>query len=150
MIISDVRRSFTFVATWVGVEAAMGKDYFPKFVEITEPAIVDGTEESLQRVTSCEYPIQNWQSPGRVYERAREDPSLDLAVAWPQEGVVVLWVPMAILKGSRHPNAARLLVDFLLSEEGMATYVGSELRFSLATAWASPRPGRSTCRRSTR
>jgi iron(III) transport system substrate-binding protein len=142
MMISDVRRSFTFAATWVGVEAAMGKDYFPKFVEIAQPAIVYRTEESLQKVISCEYPIQNWQSPGRVYERAREDPSLDLGVAWPQEGVVVLGVPMAILKGSRRPNAARLLVDFLLSEEGMRLYLDAELRFSLREGMALPEAGK--------
>ncbi len=142
MMFSDVRRSFTFAATWVGVEAALGKDYFPRFVEITQPAIVYRTEESLQKVISCEYPIQNWQSPGRVYERALEDPSLDLAVAWPQEGVVVVGVPMAILRGSRHPNAARLLVDFLLSEEGMTIYVGSELRFSFRDGLGLPAAGK--------
>jgi iron(III) transport system substrate-binding protein len=131
MIISDVRRSFTFAATWVGLEAALGKSYFEKFAEITQPAVIYRTEETLQKVISCEYPIQNWQSPGRVFQRVQEDPTLNLGIAWPQEGIVLMGVPLAIVKGTRHPNAARLLVEFLLSEEAMAIYVSGEPRLSL-------------------
>ena len=131
MIISDVRRSFTFAATWVGLEGALGKEYFEKFAEVTQPAVIYRTEETLQKVISCEYPIQNWQSPGRVFQRVEEDPSLNLGIAWPQEGIVLMGVPLAILKGTKHPSAARLLVDFLLSEEAMAIYVSGEPRLSL-------------------
>ncbi len=131
MIIGDVRKSFTYAATWVGMEATLGKDYFPKFVEITQPVIIFRTEESLQKVMSCEYPIQLWQLSGRVYQRVEEDPTLDLGVAWPREGVVVLGVPIAIIKGTKRPNAAKLLMDFLLSDEGMREYISGEGVFSL-------------------
>lgn len=43
----------------------------------------------------------------------------------------MLGVPLAILKGTRHPNAAKLLVEFLLSEEGMTAYVSGEPRLIL-------------------
>ncbi len=138
MMIGDVRKSFTYAATWVGMEGALGKDYFPKFVELTQPAIFFRTEESLQKVISCEYPIQIWQSPGRVFERAREIPTLDVGLAWPEEGVVLVAVPMAILKGSKRPNAAKLLLDFLLSEEAMHEYVSGELRFSFREGFKNP------------
>ena len=130
MIIGDVRKSFTYAATWVGMEGTFGKDYFPRFVEITQPVIIFRTEESLQKVMSCEYPIQLWQLSGRVYQRVQEDATLDLGVAWPQEGVVVLGVAMGILKGSKRPNAAKLLMEFLLSEEGMTAYLTGEALFS--------------------
>ncbi len=130
MIIGDVRKSFTYAATWVGMEGTLGKDYFPRFVESTQPAIFFRTEESLQKVMSCEYPIQLWQLSGRVYQRVQEDKSLDLGVAWPEDGVVVLGVPLAILKGTKRPNAAKLLMDFLLSEEGMQAYIGGEALFT--------------------
>ena len=131
MIISDVRRSFTFAATWVGLEGVLGRAYFTKFVELTQPAVIYRTEETLQKVISCEYPIQIWQSPGRVFQRVEEDPTLNLGVAWPQEGIVLLGVPLAILKGTKHPSAARLLVEFLLGEEAMTIYVSGEPRLSL-------------------
>jgi len=138
MMIGDVRKSFTYAATWVGMEGALGKEYFPKFVELTQPAIFFRTEESLQKVISCEYPIQMWQSPGRVFQRAQEIPGLDVRLAWPEEGVVLVAVPMAILKGSRRPNAAKLLMEFLLSEEAMREYVSGELRFSFRDGFKNP------------
>jgi ABC-type Fe3+ transport system substrate-binding protein len=87
---------------------------------------------------SCEYPIQLWQLSGRVYQRAQEDATLDLGVAWPDEGVVLMGVPMAILKGSKHPNAAKLLMEFLLSEEGMNAFVTGEGVFSLREGFQVP------------
>ena len=138
MMIGDVRKSFTYAATWVGMENALGKDYFTKFTEATQPAIVFRTEESLQKVMSCEFPIQLWQLSGRVYQRAIDDTTLDLGVAWPEEGVVVLGIPMAVVKGSKRPNAAKLLVEFLLSEEGMNEYIGGEGLFTFRDGFKNP------------
>ncbi|OLC15147.1 MAG: hypothetical protein AUH29_08585 [Candidatus Rokubacteria bacterium 13_1_40CM_69_27] len=136
--IGDVRKSFTFAATWAGMEGTLGKDFIPRYVEITQPAIFFRTEESLQKVMSCEFPIQLWQLSGRVYQRVQEDPTLDLGVAWPEEGVVLLGVPMAILKGSQRPNAAKLLMEFLLSEEGMSAFITGEGVFSLREGFQIP------------
>jgi len=138
MIIADVRRSFAYAATWVALEGTMGKDYFPKFVEVTQPAIFFRSEEAIQKVITCEYPIQLMQRPAYVFQRMEEDPSLDLALAWPEEGIVVLGTPMAILKGTRRPNAAKLLVDFLLSQEGMQAYVSREANFSFLEGFKTP------------
>jgi len=138
MIIADVRRSFAYAATWVALEGTMGKDYFPKFVEVTQPAIFFRSEEAIQKVITCEYPIQLMQRPAYVFQRMEEDPSLDLALAWPEEGIVVLGTPMAILKGTRHPNAAKLLVDFLLSQEGMQAYISREANLSFREGFKAP------------
>lgn len=137
-IIGDVRKSFTYAATWSGMEGTLGKDFLPRYVDVTQPAIYFRTEESLQKVMSCEYPIQLWQLSGRVYQRAREDPTLDLGVAWPREGVVLLGVPIAILKGAAHPNAAKLFLEFLLSEEGMTAFITGEGVFSLREGFKVP------------
>lgn len=137
-IIGDVRKSFTYASTWVGMEGTLGKDFFPKFVELAQPVIIFRTEESLQKVMSCEFPIQLWQLSGRVYQRAQGDATLDLGVAWPQEGVVLLGVPLAIVKGTKHPNAAKLLMEFLLSEEGMQAFIAGEGVFSLREGFPVP------------
>ena len=138
MIVADARKSVTYAATWFALEGVLGKDYWPRYVETTQPAIFFRTEESLQKVMSCEYPIQNFQLSGRVYQRVLEDRTLDLGVAWPEEGIVVLGVQMAILKGTKRPNAAKLLVDFLLSEEGMRAFIEGEGVFSLRGGFRAP------------
>jgi ABC-type Fe3+ transport system substrate-binding protein len=139
-VIGDVRKSFTYSATWAGLEGALGKDFFPRLAEVVQPAVFFRTEEMLQKGISCEYPLSVWQLSGRVYQRAREDHSLDMAFAWPQEGVVVLNWPMAILKGTRHPNAAKLLMDYLLSEDGMRAMVVGEGVFSFREGLKIPEP----------
>ena len=94
--------------SWVGMEGTLGKDYFPKLVEVTQPAVYFRTEEVMQKAISCEYPIALWQLPARAFQRIQEDPTLDLGLAWPQEGVTLLGVPFAIFKGAKHPSAAKL------------------------------------------
>ena len=47
-----------------------------------------------------------------MFQRAQEIPGLDVRLAWPEEGVVLVAVPMAILEGSRRPSAAKLLMEF--------------------------------------
>ena len=138
MIVADVRRSFAYAATWVALEGSLGKEFFPKFVELTQPVIIFRSEESIQKVMTCEYPIQLMQRPAYVFQRMEEDPSLDLGLAWPEEGIAVLGTPMAILKGTKHPNAARLLIDFLLSPEGMHAYVSREANLSFREGFRTP------------
>jgi len=50
--------------------------------------------------------------------RARMDPSI--AVVLPKDYTLVLSRVMFIVKGAPHPNAAKLWVDFLLSQRGQA------------------------------
>jgi len=138
LILPDVRKSFSYAASWAGMEAALGKDYFPKLVELTQPAIFFRTEENMQKAISCEYPISVWQLSGRVYQRMQEDPTLNLGVAWPQEGLTLLPLPFGILKGAPHPNAAKLLIEFFLSEEGVREYISGEAIFSLREGFKVP------------
>ena len=138
LILSDVRKSFPYTASWVAMEGTLGREYFPKLVELTHPAIFFRTEEVMQKSVSCEYSIALWQLPGRVYQRVGEDPTLDLGIAWPEEGVALMSAPIAVLKGSKHPNAAKLFLDFVLSEEGMREYVGGEAFFTFREGFRVP------------
>ncbi len=138
LIVSDARKSFSYLATWVGMEGTLGKDYFPKLVEVTQPAVYFRTEEVIQKAISCEYPIALWQLPARAYQRIQEDPTLDLGLAWPQEGVTLLGVPFGIFKGAKHPNAAKLLMEFFLSEEGMREMVLGEGVTSFREGFKTP------------
>jgi len=61
----------------------------------------------------------------RIMQTARQT-GVDMLANWPKEGVLVLGHAYAILAKSKHPNAAKLFYDFLLSEKGMKIYIAQE------------------------
>ena len=65
--------------------------------------------------------------------------SVPVRGVWPKEGVPSEPWTSAILKRAPHPNAARLFLDFLLSQEGQALYVQT-MGWSSARADVAP-PG---------
>ncbi len=54
------------------------------------------------------YALSNWKRAGHG----------DIVGVWPEDGVPLALAPVAILRRAKHPNAARLFVDFALSREG--------------------------------
>jgi iron(III) transport system substrate-binding protein len=46
-----------------------------------------------------------------------------LAMVYPADGTVLIIAPSSIMKGSKHPNAARLFMEFLLSVEASKIWV---------------------------
>jgi ABC-type Fe3+ transport system substrate-binding protein len=62
--------------------------------------------------------------PTRAYQSSRE--GVEVKVAYPTEGVVLLGDPWAILARAPHPNAAKLWIDFVFSKEGHSLYLQHE------------------------
>jgi iron(III) transport system substrate-binding protein len=73
---------------------------------------------SQRRVARGEYPIFIPSS----FAAMKELEGLPLKTIVPSEGVVYVLYQAAIFKNAPHPNAARLLMDFLLSEEAQSIY----------------------------
>jgi iron(III) transport system substrate-binding protein len=46
-----------------------------------------------------------------------------LAMMYPTDGTVLIIAPSGIMKGSKHPNAARLFMDYLLTVEASTVWV---------------------------
>jgi iron(III) transport system substrate-binding protein len=63
-----------------------------------------------------------------------------LKFMFPTEGSVLLPQSMFILKKAPHPNAAKLWVDFVLSEEGQTILVKGEAMVSGRSGFKSPLP----------
>jgi iron(III) transport system substrate-binding protein len=63
--------------------------------------------------------------------RARRDPSLGIVL--PRDYTLVLSRVMLIAKKARHPNAAKLWVDFMLSRRGQSIIAERSRLFSIRT-----------------
>ena len=63
-----------------------------------------------------------------------------LAFMWPVDGIVLLPQTMILLAKAPHPNAGRLWVDFILSEEGQKIVVEGEALISGRAGFKSPLP----------
>lgn len=104
---------FTVMLQIMGREK--GLDYMRKLAD-QKPRLVSGHTVLHKLVVSGEIPIS-------VYNFSRailEDKLKGAPVDWvgPEEGTPATLQPALMIKNAPHPNAARLLMDFLLSAEG--------------------------------
>jgi iron(III) transport system substrate-binding protein len=76
--------------------------------------------------------------PTRAYQATMRGAKLKFLL--PQEGVVLLPQATFIIKGAPHPAAARLWIDFILSEVGQEILVRDEALISGRTGFKSPIP----------
>ncbi|HEY7678424.1 MAG TPA: extracellular solute-binding protein, partial [Candidatus Methylomirabilis sp.] len=125
-IMGDIRKSSSQLDVYIGLRKALGDDFFPRYGALTNPVFMFRMEEKIGKLISGEYAITMFMTWGRVYQRVTQNPQLDLGIANPREGVVLIGEHIGILAGAPHPNAAKLFLDFWLSEEGMAEYVRGE------------------------
>lgn len=90
----------------------------------------------IERLTSGEHTIGYNMIGSYVYERQHKDPE-SLGIVLPSDYTIVMSRIAFIPKGAKHPNAAKLFLDYLLSKQGQqamqARYMGS-IRTDLASA----------------
>jgi ABC-type Fe3+ transport system substrate-binding protein len=81
-----------------------------------------------------------WNLSGRVYQNVLKQPDLKdkLKIGSYEEGQVMLGNQAAVIKGSEHPNAGKLLVEFLLSKEGTDVFVEGEAIYSFREGYKPP------------
>ena len=61
-----------------------------------------------------------------------------VAMIYPTDGTVLIIAPSAIMKGTKHPNAARLFMEYLLSVEASQVWVDHFLESLRPEISASP------------
>jgi iron(III) transport system substrate-binding protein len=141
-ISSDITKSFTYTNTVIslGENGAVDFEKFWPALKALDPIVEFRTEPKMQMVISCQRPIDPWNISGRVYQNVLKSPDLadKLKIGSYKEGQVMLGNQVAVLKGSKHPNAAKLLVEFLLSEEGADIYVEGEAVYSFRAGYKPP------------
>ena len=141
-ISSDITKSFTYTNTVIALEKAGAVDfkkYWPK-LKATDPIVEFRTEPKMQMIISCQRPFDMWNLSGRVYQNVLKQPGLKdkIKIGYFKEGQVMLGNQVAVLKGSRHPNAGKLLIEFLLSKEGSDIFVEGEAIYSFRTGYKPP------------
>ena len=103
-----------FVGTWVvAMRKLYGWEYFER-LEKTRPQIGRSIIDTATMLTSGERMVAATSATASLMAADKGNP---LAVIYPTDGAVLIVAPSAILVAAPHPNAARLFMEFLQSEE---------------------------------
>ncbi len=141
VISSDITKSFTYTNTVISLtENGIDMDSKWDTLKALNPIIEFRTEPKIQMVISCERPLDMWNLSGRVYQNVLKKPALakTLRVGYFKEGQVMLGNQAAAVKGGPHPNAAKLLVEFLLTKAGADIFVEGEAIYSFRKGYKAP------------
>jgi iron(III) transport system substrate-binding protein len=141
-IVSDITKSFTYTNTALSLAEnhAVDMDKMWKELKATDPLVEFRTEPKMQMVISCQRPLDMWNLSGRVYQNVLKKPELGkvLKIGHYKEGQVMLGNQASVIKGAPHPNAAKLLIEFLLSKEGTDVVVEGEAVNSFLKDYSPP------------
>lgn len=117
-----------YVGTWVlTMKKLYGWQYFEK-LEKNKPQIGRSINDTVTALNAGERQVAAGADGSTLFSAARGNP---LAVSYPTDGSVLIIAPSAIMKGSKHPNAAKLFMEFLYSVEAAkinAKHFGIPLR----------------------
>lgn len=92
----------------------------------TSPKLYTSTGALMERVASGEHLIAYNMIGSYALERQRKDPSL--GVIFPADYTLVMSRIAFVAEDARHPNAAKLFLDFLLSRQGQELLAQKSLR----------------------
>jgi ABC-type Fe3+ transport system substrate-binding protein len=141
-IASDITKSFTYTNTVIALQraGAVDIDDMWKKLKAIDPIVEFRSEPKMQMLVSCERAVDMWNRSGRAYQNILKEPSLKGKLGWGtyKEGEVMLGNQLAVLKGGPHPNAGKLLVEFLMSKAGADIYVEGEILYSFREGYVPP------------
>jgi ABC-type Fe3+ transport system substrate-binding protein len=135
--IGDSAKSATYLATHIGLSKVLDQDYFRK-VAAMKPSFFVRSEQIAGRLVAGEDLMAFSGMPTRAYQYNQQGAKLKFML--PEEGVVLMAQAMFILKAAPRPNAAKLWVDFLLSDEGQQILARNEALVSGRSNFKSPMP----------
>ncbi len=124
-----------YVGTWV---LAMRSLYGWKFFEELEkgkPQIGRSVNDTVTMLNSGERSVAAGPSNATMISIDRGNP---LGLIYPTDGAVLIIAPSAVMANAPHPNAGRLFMEFLLSQEHMQ--ITAEVRGESLRADVAPKP----------
>jgi iron(III) transport system substrate-binding protein len=135
--VGDATKSATYLATYEGQSHVLDKAFFTDLAKL-KPSFIVRSEQIAGRLVSGEDMLAYSGMPTRAYQYNQKGAKLKFLI--PEEGVVLLPQAMFILAKAPHPNAAKLWIDFILSEEGQQLMVKGEALMSGRSGFKSPLP----------
>ncbi len=121
-----------FVGTWVvQMNKLYGWDYFEQLAAL-KPHVGRSIIDTVTVLVSGERSVGASPSALVLRNASQGNP---VAVSYPEEGSVLMISGSAIMKNSKHPNAAKLFMEFLCSSETAAEDIeefGTPLRRDVA------------------
>jgi iron(III) transport system substrate-binding protein len=114
LIIQDSAAGTSFNQMYM-LERLLGADFMRGWGQ-QEPVIVATTAQLIDMLVRGEALLGATVDHFRAFEP--DAVKAGIVGVYPSEGMPLALAPVAIFKGAPHPNAAKLFVDYLLSEEG--------------------------------
>ena len=137
LTIGDASKSVTYLATYMAHRDVLGIDFFKKLAEM-KPVLALRSELIANQLVTGQYQLAWSGMPTRAYQFNQKGGKLKFIL--PKEGVVLLPQAQFITAKAPHPNAAKLWLDFVLSEEGQKIVVNGEALISGRSGFKSPLP----------
>ena len=110
-----------YVGTWaLTLRNQYGWDFFEKLAK-NNPRIGRSINDTVTMLNAGESSIAGSGPVGTLLESVQK--GNPLAMVYPTDGTVLIIAPSGIMKGCKHPNAARLFMEFLMSEQASKIWV---------------------------
>jgi iron(III) transport system substrate-binding protein len=110
-----------YVGTWVvTLKKLYGWDFFEKLAK-NNPQIGRSINDTVTMLNAGERIVAGSGPNGTAMESAAK--GNPLAMIYPVDGTVLIIAPTGIPKGVKHPNAAKLFVEYLLTPEASQIWV---------------------------
>lgn len=133
----DVANSLTYLSTYMGLKLVLEPDYFKRLAGM-KPIFLGRSELIANQVVTGQNLMAFSGMPTRAFQFNQRGAKLKFLL--PKEGVVLLPQAMFILAAAPHPAAAKLWIDFILSDTGQKIMVDKEAIMSGRSGFVSPLP----------
>jgi iron(III) transport system substrate-binding protein len=133
----DAANSTTYLATFMGQRTVLPREFFEK-LSAKKPVLLRRSEQLAAGLVTGEQTMTLSGMPTRAYQMNQKGAKLKFV--FPAEGVMLLAPSTFILAKAPHPNAAKLWIDFVLSEIGQKILTEEEALISGRSGFKSSIP----------
>jgi iron(III) transport system substrate-binding protein len=110
-----------YVGTWaLTLRNQYGWSFFEKLAK-NNPRVGRSINDTVTMLNAGESAVAGSGPVGTLLDSLQK--GNPLAMVYPTDGSVLIIAPSSIMKGCRHPNAARLFMEFLMSESASQIWV---------------------------
>jgi iron(III) transport system substrate-binding protein len=134
---NDAPNSATGLLSYMGLRTILDLDYFRALAKL-RPQFIVRSEQTAERLVIGQDLMAFGGSPGRFFQANEKGANLKFLI--PNEGIVLLGAGSFILAKAQHPDAARLWLDFTLSDQGQTILTKREALISGRSGFKSPLP----------